>query len=355
MISARRAVAIAVLLIAVSTAGVSACTGALAYGPARSPARAHPLEWTVHVAGEVVSPVRKDNRGLLADATACNRDAVDLLRGLVRAAVRSGALVLLGEVHDNPHHHHVRGHLISLLGARPGLVLEHLRADQKPALDLFEDLARNGSHLNSTSQFFRAVKWEGSGWPDKAIFEPLIRAGLKQRLPILPGDPSRETVRSVAKQGRSALAPDELAALKLDEPLEALHEEALLTELEASHCGLVPKAAFVNMALAQRYRDAHLARALVQAAEKHGAAILLTGNGHVRADRGVPHYLRLIAPERRIMTVVLSEVEAGRTEPASAITRDDAGRPVADFTLFTPRVARKDPCIEMRAQFGRKP
>jgi uncharacterized iron-regulated protein len=309
----------------------------------------------VHATGIVASAqVRKDARGLLIDATACNRDPVDLLRSLIRSAVRSGALVLLGEVHDNPHHHHVRAHLISLLGARPALVFEHLRADQQAELDLFEDLARNGSHLNSAPQFFRIVKWETSGWPDKAIFEPLFKAGLKQRLAILPGDPPRETVRAVARRGLAALEAAEIARLGLDAPLQPAALDALLAELEASHCGLVPKETLGSMADAQRYRDAHLAAALVAAGRKHGAAILMTGNGHVRSDRAVPHHLRQMAPDRTILVVHLAEVPDQPSDPAPLVPRDAQGKPVTDFVLFTPRIVRRDPCIEMRERFGRK-
>ena len=70
----------------------------------------------------------------------------------------------------------------------------------------------------------------------------------------------------------------------------------LASELAGSHCGALPAYRFPTMSLAQRYTDAHLAEALVKAAEKHGGAFLLAGNGHVRTDRGVPWYLRQLAP-----------------------------------------------------------
>ena len=37
---------------------------------------------------------------------------------------------------------------------------------------------------------------------------------------------------------------EELARLKLDQPLEPRLHDALLTELEESHCGMMPKTAF---------------------------------------------------------------------------------------------------------------
>ena len=108
------------------------------------------------------------------------------------------------------------------------------------------------------------------------------------------------------------------------------------------------------MAAAQRYRDAHLAEALVKGGEVHGAAVLFAGNGHVRRDRGAPYYVRQLAPSKALTTVFLAEVDASKKDPAAYVPRDPSGKPAVDYVLFTPRVARKDPCIEMRERFGKK-
>jgi uncharacterized iron-regulated protein len=134
-------------------------------------------------------------------------------------------------------------------------------------------------------------------------------------------------------------------------PLPEALGNALLDELDASHCGLMPRAAFTNMALAQRYRDAHMAAALSEAARTHGSAILLAGNGHVRTDRGVPWDLARLAPDRKVLAVALMEIEEGVTNPAELVPLDVQGRPAADFVVLTPRTSRPDPCEEMRARF----
>src|SRR5690606_8492139 len=121
--------------------------------------------------------------------------------------------------------------------------------------------------------------------------------------PILPGHPSRAEVRDVARRGLQALPADTATRLGLDVPLPAPLQSALRDELEASHCGLMPRSAFTNMALAQRYRDANLAASLVSAAIASGSAILFAGNGHVRRDRGVPWDLARMAPERKTLAV----------------------------------------------------
>ncbi len=282
-------------------------------------------------------------------------DAADL--------IAAGGVLLAGEVHDNLQHHALRAALIEELHAseigrqrsfRPALVFEHIRTDQQLALDQFADFNTNARHLGTAGDLFRFLDWERSGWPDQKLFEPLFSAAIQFKLPILPGDPPREKVRVVAKGGAEALTDDERQRLHLDQPLAPPLQDALLTELEASHCGLLPKTAFGNMAVAQRYRDAHLAEALTKAADAHGSAVLFAGNGHVRNDRGVPYYLKQMAPNRKVVTVMLLEVEDGTTDPEAYVPRDPEGKPAVDYIIFTPRIERKDPCADMRERFGQK-
>lgn len=304
-----------------------------------------------------------DPARLFRTNSSCDGDPYMALRRDGGGLLDLGGFVLLGEVHDNADHHALRAAWIreplDRIGRnpsvrRPALVMEHIRADQKRALALFYDFSRHGRHLDTPAEFFRQLKWDEFGWPDKQHFTPLLAMALGARLTILPGDPPRETVRAVARAGMATLGEAEVRKLKLDTPLAPALQDALLDELEASHCGLVPRAHFATMADAQRYRDAHLARALVDAARTPNAAILLAGNGHVRTDRGVPHYLRKMAPNRKIIAVMLLEVEEGKINPANYIPRDPDGRPAADYIIFTPRPSREDPCIAMRAQFKPK-
>lgn len=324
-------------------------------------ASGHPLAGRVYAGQGLMRPQRAkgcrdvDPLFIVAELAAAGR--------LTERQPRNHALVILGEVHDNAWHHELRADILRRASAMrsasadearrgPAAVFEHIRSDQQAALDLFSELSRKGQHLDRPAEFFRFLKWDQSGWPDKALFQPLFRAAITGRLPILPGDPPRETIRGVAKQGLAATLPgDDIARMKLDQPLPPDQADAQLGELEISHCGLMPKAAFTTMAEAQRYRDAHLAEATLKAAEQHDGAILLTGNGHARSDRGVPLHLARMAPGKPVLTILLIEVEAGKTNPTVYIPRFASGRPAADYIVFTPRVERKDPCIEMRERF----
>jgi uncharacterized iron-regulated protein len=259
-------------------------------------------------------------------------------------------IVLLGEVHDNPVHHQLRAWLIVQTARsrphwRPAAVFEHIRADQQPALDQFKTLGEQCCRLTTAADLLALLQWEKSGWPPAEIFRPLFDAVIAGRLPIYPGDPPRDRVRAVARGGAEALGADERAWLGLDVVLPPALAAALERELLDSHCGALPAKAIPGMALAQRYRDAHLAGALMSAAALHGAAILIAGNGHVRSDRGVPWHIRQRKPDTRITSVVLAEVEGGKTDPAAYVPRDPEGRPAADLLIFTLKAERPDPCV----------
>jgi uncharacterized iron-regulated protein len=259
-------------------------------------------------------------------------------------------IVLLGEVHDNPVHHRVRAWLIAeTLKARPkwrpAVAFEQIDADRQEAVDRFEQL---DAATRTADDLFGLVKWQESGWPPADTYRPLVEAIVAARLPIYSGDLPRARVRSVARSGPVQIAPEERARLQLDRPLPGPLAAAVRQELEESHCGALPPQALGGMAVAQRYRDAHMADVLLSTAQRHGSAILIAGNGHVRTDRGVPWHLRQRAPGTPVAAVLLVEVEDGQTEPADYVPRDPESRPAADFVIFTPRAERGDPCESLQ-------
>ncbi len=258
------------------------------------------------------------------------------------AAMAAPGIRLVGEVHDNRDHHALRA--AGLAAGGGAVVFEQLRADQQPAIDAFMALPKGKRTLDA---LLGAVEWDKSGWA-KYDYMPLLEAVIAAGLPIYAGDPPKELIRKAAKEGRGALAAEERQRLGLDTPLDPSLHEASLTELEASHCGAMPKTAFGGMAFAQRLRDATLADVALQANERHGAVTVFAGNGHVRSDRGVPWYLRLRAPGLRVAATMLVEVEDGKTDPEAYVPRGPDGKPAADSIVFTPRAAREDPCAAFR-------
>ena len=206
--------------------------------------------------------------------------------------------VLIGEIHDNADHHRLQAWLVSRLAeaGRPALVMEMTDTGQADALDAY------------------------LAGPDADA------AGLS----ILPGNPDRETTRRIGRESIDAIAPEARGRLQLDAPLPSALERALLGHLYLSHCELMPQDALVPMVNVQRHRDAVQADAVLAAG---GKAILMAGNGHVRADRGVPWYLARRAPEATIATVMLGR-DSRRRGGARRSRRDRSRRrPGSGFLL----------------------
>ena len=291
------------------------------------------------------------------DKTGCPGDALDQVVIQVRDTLAAGGIVVLGEVHDNPAHHRLRAEMlkavIPLLERRPALVLEHLREDQTATIDrLNMSIASSETIAPTAADVLAKLDWSSSGWPAARIFEPLFEAAIVLRLPVVAGDAARGRVRDVARQGQPALAGDTLAPVLSASPLPLTHAEALAGELAESHCGVMPKTAFGKMALAQRYRDAHLARAARAARERFGSAVVLTGNGHARDDRGIPFYLRAADIGRPLLSIAI--VERTKNDAPDHPPRAPDGMLAADFVITTARHPRPDPCVEMRRMMERR-
>ena len=262
--------------------------------------------------------------------------------------------VLLGEIHDNPDHHRLQGWVIRRLGGgERAVVFEQFRADQQDVLDAFvAGLGTGGgSGEDEVEKLFLVTGWARSGWPEASIYEPLMAAVVAGRMGMLAGNPPRQRVIEVARQGLAAISSDAQRRLLLDRELGAILDEALLEELEASHCGLMPKSAFTNMAKAQRFKDGFMARVMADAEVGGRGTVLISSNGHVRRDRGVPWYLERMRGEGQegVRVVGHVEVDAARQEAGQY-----AAAGVYDYIVFTPVATRPDPCEEMRKRFQKR-
>lgn len=288
-------------------------------------------------------------------------DADTLARALALAR-----FPLLGEIHDNPDHHlwqawGIRA-ISKLRGARivegapqiDMIAMEMLSVDQYDGIDKFYGRNARVPRKRKPKAFGRLVNWEKSGWPDFAIYEPIIAQAQYEQIAVVPASPSRTDNRGVSKSGVAAhLGEPEVARLALAAPLEPALQTDLLAEIKNSHCGLMPEKHFPRMAEVQRYRDAVMADALLSAGDQKGA-ILIAGNGHTRRDRGVALYLedRGVASDR-IVSVGMVEVIPGKNEVSDYELKASNGALMYDFVVFTPRKDREDPCERMKAAYAK--
>lgn len=243
-------------------------------------------------------------------------------------AMRRSDYVLLGEQHDDAHHHALRAGLLADLNSpSASVVVEYLPRGPRVALqpDLLAGLGAAG---------FDATGWH---WP---LHEPLFTAAAQAALPVFGGNADLELVRRIAREGEAAL-PEALARLLRATPLSSTAQAALDADLLASHCGHLPAARLAPMGWAQRSRDATMWLAL---AASHGRpAILLAGNGHVRTDYGVPRLIAARQPGAHIVSVGFLERGEGELESK----RELMTQPYT-YAWITPRVPREDPCVGMQ-------
>jgi len=262
-------------------------------------------------------------------------------------------VVLLGETHDNPDHHRLQAWFIRELahkGRHPAIVMEMIGADKAEALATYQ-----ASNAATADGLGATLDWANSGWPDWALYRPIVEAALGAGFTILPGDASKSQIQQIGATGLKALPEYERERLGVAHGFPAKLSTALIEDIKVSHCNQLVESDVGQMADVQRFRDAALADNILKAVQKSGnGAILIAGGGHVRLDRGVPYYLHERAPGLRIVSVLFNEVVDGVENPQDATPRDPDGKPAVSFVWFTPRSERPDPCEELRRQLQQK-
>jgi uncharacterized iron-regulated protein len=257
-------------------------------------------------------------------------------------ALAGADLVLLGEVHDNPDHHLLQARLVRSVvaaGRRPALALEMLASDLQPALDAAR--ARTPREPGVLADV-----WKQGGWPDFDLYRPVLAAALEPDLPMVAANLPRAQVRALVARGVASADPALRERLGRGPALPPGAVEELRAEMKESHCGELPDEMMDPLILAQRARDATMSSRLAEAARDRGG-ILVTGNGHARA-RGVPAWLAVDAPGRRVVAVAFVEVDPEAKSPAGYSDEFGRGPFPYDYAIFTPGTEREDPCERLR-------
>lgn len=245
--------------------------------------------------------------------------------------------VLLGEVHDNSAHHRMRRDLIAALiraGRRPAIAMEQFDREQQSAIDRAITAApRDAEQLRVASGFNE----QGWSWPDYA---PIISLALDAGLPLLAANLSRDEAFRIATSNAAAVFGEQaVATLGLNRPLPQTAQRKLERAIDEGHCGKAPAKILPGMVAAQRARDAVMAQIVARHATS--GTVLVAGNGHVRRDFGVPHYLLAGTAPAAIVAVGFIEVQDRYQKPADYFDNAD---PEYDYIVFTERMAREDPC-----------
>jgi uncharacterized iron-regulated protein len=264
------------------------------------------------------------------------------LAGPTALAARLGLapLVILGEVHDNPEHHAAQAWLVSAIRPK-GLAFEMIPRSAEGAV---ARLRREGA---DTAALAAALDWEARGWPDFALYAPILAAAPAAE--VTGGAIDRAGARTAIDAGAAAAARGLIGAAAarygLDRPLDPADAAEAAQEQVDAHCGAIPEDLAARMVEAQRLRDAAFADALLRARTLGGgAAVLIAGAGHAREDRGTPAALAAAEPGLAVATLALVEVAEG-AEDWRAYGADADGAPVFDYLWFTAPHPREDPCL----------
>lgn len=236
-------------------------------------------------------------------------------------AGQAADVFVLGEVHDNPDHHLAQAEALRDIAPR-AVVFEMLTEAQAEAFD--PALVDDRDALDAT------LGWTESGWPVFAIYYPVFESLGQAR--VYGAAVPRAEARAAFEAGVADSFGPEAGRYGLTEALDAAQHAARLEMQDAAHCHAVPEEVLVGMIELQRLRDATLARAALTALEDTGGPVaIITGNGHARADWGVPAYIARVAPEAVLRTL-------GQGEDGSV---PEGG---FDVVLDAPGVDRDDPC-----------
>jgi uncharacterized iron-regulated protein len=249
-------------------------------------------------------------------ATALSGLSSEGLQAKLNNAAQSKPIVLLGEVHDNAAQHAMR--VIAFrslleLGKRPALLMEQFDRENQAAIDD----ARKRPEA-SVSDIVAAGSGNKPGW-DWNFYKPFLVLAMKYELPIIAANVSIADSMKAMRDG--------LGALNIQATPSASIVDQQAQEIFNGHCKAMPMAAAVKMVNAQIAKDVTMAQLISQ--YQVMGVVLLAGNGHVRNDIGVPHWL---TPDIRQKSVSIGLLE-----------QDQVSSPF-DVAVATPAQKRSDPC-----------
>jgi len=227
--------------------------------------------------------------------------------------------VLVGEKHDNPDHHALQLWLMRALQAQRtqgSLLLEMLQPEQQARVDAVEGQAQLPNDLP------KALGWQ-EGW-DWQLYGPIVREALSSHIPLLAANLTLGEMRQAYRQ------PTALQGAQSNAPMV---KAALLEQVRAGHCNLLPESQLPAMLAVQQQRDRRIAERLLAAPEP---ALLFTGAYHARKDLGVPLHLADLGAKGESKVLLLAEVgeevEAG----------------MADYVWYTAATPAQDYCAQLR-------
>ncbi len=243
----------------------------------------------------------------------------------IYARLSAAQIVILGESHDNSHHHDVQAGIVARLN--PSAVVYEM-LDRSQAAVVAMPLTSDEAALRA------ALNWDTSGWPDFSMYYPIFTAA--GQAAVHGAAVPRAVARAAMTDGLQAAFGGDAEEFGLAQALPAPEQAAREALQKSAHCDALPDDLLPGMVDVQRLRDARLAQVALQALDETGGpVVVITGNGHARADWGIPVAIGQARPGTAIFS--LGQGEDGRAPDGTF-----------DAVVMSPAIPRDDPCVALR-------
>ena len=228
------------------------------------------------------------------------------------ADLRQARVVLIGEVHDNPHHHQAQLQLLKALvatGAKVAVGLEMFRSDSQPALDQWVAGRLDRAKFREISQ---------DNWGNAPQYEEIYLYARVQRLPLIGLNFSRRISQQVAAHGFASLSKELLGELPWVQCVVSPAYQEFIGRAMGKH--QQPGISFTNFCEAQMLWDSVMARNLHDYLARHPeqTVVVLAGDGHAW-KHAIPAQLSRLGDTS--WRVVLPEIP-GQTEKLDLTAAD---------------------------------
>lgn len=242
------------------------------------------------------------------------------------AEFQQADVIILGEIHDNPHHHIIQSEITKAIQPS-AIVFEMFTQEQAETINT---LRWADAGLRSLADEF---EWHKTGWPAFGNYARILEADPEGV--VFGGTAPRDDVNDAMFEGAAVVFGIGAEIYNLYQPLSDVEYKYREAAQVIGNCGTLPENAS-GLIEAQRLRDALFADTIIRALDEVGGpVIVITGNAAAHNTWGLPAVLTAAFPE--ILVVSLGQFEV-IPDDVTSYTR----------TLLSNAVYRKDPCLEVK-------
>lgn len=252
----------------------------------------------------------------------------------VQTPQKIAKIFLLGEIHDNENGHQRRLERVKQLieqGPPPVVAMEQFDRENQADLD---------AALSQCPDVDCVVaKAATTGW-EWRFYRPYVQWALDKKIKLVAANLSNADVGKVMTHGFAAVLGQQLVDTYQLQQIPGQLLSAQNQAIQEGHCNMLPAQAIGPMVQGQIARDVWMAH--VVNGVSNAPVVLIAGNGHVRKDAGVMHWL---TPQNQAKTQVHGYVENTDQNDANWY----------DHVHVVPRVERDDPCLVFTQNRAPKP